>query len=94
MTPVQYKSEAPEKTTTHTHTHQLTIDDVKGRAGLVGDSARNERLATAWGPIQQDALGGLHANGLEELGVAQRQLDQLTVVTRLGRGRGGGRQRE
>lgn len=55
------------------------------------------------GSIQQDALGRLHANGLEQLGVAQGQLHQLAdlgqllahtahvVVANLGCGCGGSR---
>ena len=34
-----------------------------------GDGAREEGLACAWGPVEEDALGGLDADSGEEFGV-------------------------
>ena len=44
---------------------------------LVGDGARQPGLAGAGRAVQQHALGRIDAEPLEQLGVAQRQLDHL-----------------
>jgi len=64
--------------------HDLrAVDDDEEGAGLVGHRARDERLARAGRAVQQDALGRLHADGLEQLRVAQRQLHQLPDLRHL-----------
>ena len=50
------------------------VDEEEEGAGLVGHGARDERLARARRAVQQDALGRLDADRLEQLRVAQRQL--------------------
>merc|ERR1719327_2424332 len=43
----------------HVLLHQLAADDAdEARVRPVGHRARGERLAGAWRPVQQDALGG------------------------------------
>ncbi len=49
---------------------------------LIGDGAGNERLAGAGRAVQQDAFRRLHADGLEQLRVPQRQLHQLPDLRR------------
>ncbi len=44
---------------------------------LVGDRAREPRLAGAGRAVEQHALGRLDAEPLEQFGIAQRQLDHL-----------------
>lgn len=44
---------------------------------MVRDGAREERLARSGGPIQEDALGLGDAEGVEELGVPDGELDDL-----------------
>ena len=41
------------------------------------------RTTPTWRAIQQDALGRLHPDGLEQHRVAQRQLHQLTDLRQL-----------
>ncbi|XP_073357742.1 uncharacterized protein [Aegilops tauschii subsp. strangulata] len=53
---------------------------------LTADSdaiAREQHLASPGRVIEQDSLGGLDAKHLEQLGVAQRQLDQLADLREL-----------
>ncbi len=45
--------------------------------GFVGDGAREARLAGARRPVKQYPLGRIDAEPLEQLGMAQRQLDHL-----------------
>mmetsp|Transcript_25997 Transcript_25997/g.65930 ORF Transcript_25997/g.65930 Transcript_25997/m.65930 type:complete len:269 (+) Transcript_25997:609-1415(+) len=59
--------------------HDLgAVDQEEERPCFVGHCFSNQRLAAAWGPIEQDATRRLHAQGLEERGVPQRQLNHLT----------------
>ncbi|BAT05417.1 Os08g0413050, partial [Oryza sativa Japonica Group] len=59
------------------------VDDDEVGAGLGGDGARKQRLAGAGGPVEEDALGRAHAERLEQLGVAQGQLDELPDLRQL-----------
>ena len=59
----------------------LTLIEV--RAALAGDGAGDQRLAGAGRAVEQDALGRLDAEPVEELGVLERQLDQLADVLQL-----------
>ena len=58
--------------------HDLRAGDVEelGRA-FVGDGAREQGLAGAGRAVEQHALGRIDAEALEQLGMAQRQLDHL-----------------
>ena len=47
------------------------------RRALVGDGAREQGLAGAGRAVEQHALGRIDAEPLEQLGMAQRQLDHL-----------------
>ena len=47
------------------------------RGAFVGDGAREQGLAGAGRPVQQHALGRIDAEPLEQLGMAQRQLDHF-----------------
>merc|ERR1719440_2620001 len=59
------------------------VDQEEEGARLVGDGARDERLAAAGRAKHEDAARRLDANALEELRVAQRQLDELADVLQL-----------
>ena len=50
---------------------------------VCGDRAREERLSRARGPVEEDALGRLDADALEELGVEERELDRLSDLADL-----------
>ena len=52
--------------------------------GFVGDGAGDEGLAAAGGAVEQHALGRVDPQALEQLGVAQRQLDHLPDAVELG----------
>ena len=51
--------------------------------GLMGDGARDQRLAASRRTVQQHALGGVDAQPLEDLRIAQRQLDHLADALQL-----------
>ncbi len=53
----------------------VDVDEVG--AGLVGHGAGDEGLAAAGRPVQQHPFGRVDAQPLEDLRVAQRQLDHL-----------------
>mmetsp|Transcript_7662 Transcript_7662/g.16937 ORF Transcript_7662/g.16937 Transcript_7662/m.16937 type:complete len:557 (+) Transcript_7662:788-2458(+) len=59
------------------------VDKEEKGASLVGNGSRDEGLARAGRAVHQDAARWLHANRLEELGVAQWQLNQLSDVAEL-----------
>jgi hypothetical protein len=48
---------------------------------LIGHSPGNECLAAARRSVQQDTLGGLHTNSLEQLWMTQGKLHQFPAVT-------------
>ncbi len=50
------------------------------RLALIGDGARQQRLAGPGRAVQQHALGRVDAQALEQLGMAQRQLDHLAQL--------------
>jgi len=54
-----------------------SADVVEARAALVRDGLGEERLACSGRAVEEDALGCIDAEPLEDLGVAQRQLDHL-----------------
>ena len=51
--------------------------------GFMGDGARDQRLAASRRAVQQDALGGVDPQPLEDLRIAQRQLDHLADALKL-----------
>ena len=55
-------------------------DRVERHAGLAGDGTRQQRLAGAGRPVQQDALGDLRADGLELGRLLQELLDLLELL--------------
>ena len=58
--------------------HDFGAGDVEeARLALVGDGARQPRLAGSGRSVEQHALGRIDAQPLENLGMAQRQLDHL-----------------
>ena len=65
------------------------VDDLRAadaeevRAALAGDGAGDQRLAGAGRAVEQDALGRLDAEPVEEFGVLEWQLDQLAHVLQL-----------
>ena len=61
--------------------HDLRPGDME-EIGLafIGDGAREARLAGAGRAVQQHALGRIDAEPLENLGIAQRQLDHLAEL--------------
>merc|ERR1719267_405892 len=64
--------------------HDLgAVDEEEEGARLVGDGARDERLPRAGRAEHEDATRRLDADRLEELRVAQRQLDELADVLQL-----------
>jgi hypothetical protein len=61
--------------------HDLrTVDQEEAGVALVGDRACKPRLAGARRPMEQHALGRIDAQPLEQLGIAQRQLDHLAQL--------------
>ena len=60
------------------------VDREEVGLGLVGHRTGDQRLAAAGRPVQQHALGRVNAQALEQLGVAQRQLDDLPDAVELG----------
>ena len=58
-------------------------DREEGHPGLAGHRARQEGLAGAGGPEEQDALGDPGAQGLELLGVLEELLDLVQLLDRL-----------
>ena len=50
---------------------------------LISHSASNEGLAGTRGPVHEDTTRGLHADSLEQRGVAQRQLHHLLDLGQL-----------
>ena len=59
------------------------VDREELRLGLVGDGAGDQRLAAAGRAVEQHALGRVDAQALEDLGVAERQLDDLADAVQL-----------
>ena len=58
--------------------HQLRAGHPdEGAVRVVRHRTRQQRLARARGPVQQHALGLCHAQGLEQLGVLDGQLNDL-----------------
>ena len=57
-----------------------TVDQKEFGLALVGDGAGKAGLAGAGRAIEQHALGRIDAEALEQLGVAQRQLDHLAQL--------------
>lgn len=67
---------------THTHKHLIKLGAraiEKRHVSLAGDGAGQERLACAWGPIEQHTLGQLAAEP-RELGRVAQELDNLAQV--------------
>ena len=61
--------------------HDLRAGDVEEiGVAFVGDRAREPRLAGAGRAVEQHALGRIDAEPLENLGIAQRQLDHLAQL--------------
>ena len=61
--------------------HDLGAGDVEEiGVALVGDRARQPGLAGAGRAVEQDALGRIDAEPLEDLGIAQGQLDHLAQL--------------
>ena len=59
-------------------------DDLEeGRVDVVGDRAREQRLARPWRAVEEHALGRLDADALEELRVDERELDHLAQLADL-----------
>eukprot|EP00962_Isochrysis_galbana_P008699 scaffold2423_cov113-Isochrysis_galbana.AAC.9 len=64
--------------------HDLgAIDEEEESTRLIRNRPRDQRLARARRPKHEDAAWGLHTDGLEELRVAQWQLDELADVGQL-----------
>lgn len=64
--------------------HDLgAIDDDEEGTRLIGHSAGDQRLAAAGGAIEQNTLGRLDSDGLEQLGVAEGKLYQLADLGQL-----------
>ena len=64
--------------------HDLgSVDEEEEGPGLVGDGPGDEGLAGTGGSVQEDAAGGLDAEGLEEGGVAEGKLDHLADLGHL-----------
>lgn len=59
------------------------VDEEEEGARLVGDGARHERLARSRRAKHEDAARGLDADRLEELRVAERELDELADLGEL-----------
>ena len=60
-----------------------SVDREEVRLRLVGDGAGDQGLAAAGRAVQQDPLGRVDAQPLEDLRVAQRQLDDLADAVQL-----------
>ncbi len=60
-----------------------TVDREEVGLGLVRDGAGDERLAAARRAVEQDALGRVDPQPLEDLGVPQRQFDDLADALQL-----------
>ncbi len=66
------------------HLDEVRAGDREERhAGLAGDRAREQRLAGAGRPVEQDALGDPRAERLELLRVLEELLDLLELLDRL-----------
>ncbi len=66
------------------HLHEVGAGDrVERDAGLAGDGAGEQRLAGARGPVEQDALGDLGADGLELRRLLEELLDLAELLDRL-----------
>ena len=64
--------------------HDLgTVDEEEEGAGLVGDGARHERLSGTGRAKHEDAARRLDADRLEQLRVAERELDELADLGEL-----------
>jgi hypothetical protein len=64
--------------------HDLgAVDQEEEGARLVGDGSSHERFSGARGAEHEDSAGRLDADGLEQLRVAQRKLDQLADLGHL-----------
>lgn len=62
---------------------------------LVGDGLGDERLSRSGGAVEENTAGGLDAKVLEERGVAKRELDHLTDLSKRRREReSGGEKRD
>lgn len=64
--------------------HDLrTVDEEEEGTSLVGDGSGHEGLSRSRRSEHEDTSWGLDSDGLEELGVAKRQLDKLSDLGHL-----------
>ncbi|XP_037470136.1 uncharacterized protein LOC119343017 [Triticum dicoccoides] len=61
----------------HLRHYLLPVDKEEEGPGLVGHRTGDQRLAGPWRAVQEDALGRLDANALEDLRMPKWQLDEL-----------------
>lgn len=64
--------------------HDLgTVDQEEESTGLVGDGTSHQGLTGTGRTVHEDTTRGLDTDGLEELGMTERQLDQFTDLSHL-----------